>query len=207
RIPGPERIELVEIEQLLVRFDRGQPHPVEREQQNEHDDRQRQIKRDEAARHRLQIAHTLAVIIHRGRRRRARQHGFDIDGPGGQISHSTLPAATAAARAGLAPFAPKNLTQRRAAQSLDSPCCHLRRCSPNQEIMIAASRNGIIALEIAAPSPSCPAMIARWYDNVAIRWVALTGPPRVMAQINWKSVKVNSTENVITTAMIGVSSG
>src|ERR1700694_2939495 len=92
-------------------------------------------------------------------------------------------------------------------QSLFSPCCHLRRCRPNQEIMIAASRNGIIALEIAAPSPSVPPMIARWYDNVAIRWVALTGPPRVMAQISWKSVKVNSTENVITTAMIGVSSG
>jgi len=35
----------------------------------------------------------------------------------------------------------------------------------------------------------------------------LTGPPRVIAQINWKSVKVNRTENVITTAMIGVSSG
>ena len=26
-------------------------------------------------------------------------------------------------------------------------------------------------------------------------------------QINWKSVKVNKTENVITTAMMGVSSG
>src|SRR6266446_5967502 len=50
-------------------------------------------------------------------------------------------------------------------------------------------------------------MIARWYDKVAIRCVALTGPPRVIAQINWKSVKVNSTEKVITTAMIGVSNG
>jgi hypothetical protein len=37
--------------------------------------------------------------------------------------------------------------------------------------------------------------------------VALTGPPRVNAQINWKSVNVNSTEKVMTTAMIGVSSG
>ena len=35
----------------------------------------------------------------------------------------------------------------------------------------------------------------------------LTGPPRVIAQISWKSVKVNSTEKVITTAMIGVRSG
>src|SRR5215472_11494459 len=40
-----------------------------------------------------------------------------------------------------------------------------------------------------------------------MRCVALTGPPRVIAQMSWKSVKVNSTENVITTAMIGVSSG
>src|SRR5258708_38300939 len=62
--------------------------------------------------------------------------------------------------AGPAPFAPK-IKQRRGDQSLFSPCCHLRRCSPNQETMIAASRNGIMALEIAAPSPSWPAMIAR----------------------------------------------
>ena len=27
-------------------------------------------------------------------------------------------------------------------------------------------------------------------------WVALTGPPRVSAQMSWKSVKVNSTEKV-----------
>src|SRR3981081_916926 len=74
------------------------------------------------------------------------------------IRLSLLP--LAAARAGLVPFAPKT-PQRRMAQSLDSPCCHLRRCSPNQETMIAASRNGIIALEIAAPSPSWPAMMAR----------------------------------------------
>ncbi len=42
---------------------------------------------------------------------------------------------------------------------------------------------------------------------MAIRWVALIGPPRVITQISWKSVKVKSTEKVITTAMIGVSSG
>src|SRR3981081_1531572 len=74
------------------------------------------------------------------------------------IRVSLLP--LAAARAGLVPFAPKT-AERRIAQSLDSPCCHLRRCSPNQETMIAANRNGIIALEIAAHSPSCPAMMAR----------------------------------------------
>src|SRR5436190_4179823 len=71
-----------------------------------------------------------------------------------------LPAATCASARGACPFA--QTTERSDAdQSLFSPCCHLRRCRPNHETMIAASRNGIIALEIAAPSPSCPAMIAR----------------------------------------------
>ena len=64
-----------------------------------------------------------------------------------------------------------------------------------------------MAVAIAAPSPNAPPTIARWYDKVAIRCVALIGPPRVITQISWKSVKVNSTEKVITTAMIGVSSG
>ena len=32
-----------------------------------------------------------------------------------------------------------------------------------------------------------------------MRCVAFTGPPRVIAQMSWKSVKVNRTENVITT--------
>src|SRR5579875_1979434 len=50
-------------------------------------------------------------------------------------------------------------------------------------------------------------MIARWYEKVAIRCVALTGPPRVITQMSWKSAKVNSTENVMTTAMMGVSRG
>src|SRR5262245_38688697 len=42
---------------------------------------------------------------------------------------------------------------------------------------------------------------------VAISSVAPAGPPLVSTLISWKSVKVKSTENVITTAMIGVSSG
>ena len=108
RIPGPERIELVEIEQLLVRFDRRQTHPVEREQQDEHDDRQRQVKRDEAPRQGLQVAHALAMIVHRGRRRRARQHGFEIDRLRcGKISHWTLPAVTSGSTRGACPVRAK----------------------------------------------------------------------------------------------------
>jgi len=37
----------------------------------------------------------------------------------------------------------------------------------------------IIAVAIAAPSPRLPPGIARWNDSVAIRCVALSGPPRV----------------------------
>ena len=47
-----------------------------------------------------------------------------------------------------------------APQSLLPPACHLRRCRPNHETMIAASRNGTIAVEIAAPSPMRPPRIA-----------------------------------------------
>src|SRR5437588_6480737 len=85
-----------------------------------------------------------------------RTTGFDARSV---IRLSLLPFAHA--RAGLAPFAPMKERNGYRDQSFDSPCCHLRRCSPNHETMIAASRNGIIALEIAAPSPSCPAIIAR----------------------------------------------
>ena len=45
---------------------------------------------------------------------------------------------------------------------------------------MAASKNGTIAIEIAAPSPSAPPEIARWKDKVAIKCVAFKGPPRVM---------------------------
>ena len=47
------------------------------------------------------------------------------------------------------------------------------------DTMIAASRNGTIAVAIAAPSPRLPPEIARWNESVAIRCVALSGPPRV----------------------------
>src|SRR2546423_658760 len=55
--------------------------------------------------------------------------------------------------AGLAPLAAGKTGRAAPRQSLFSPCCHLRRCSPNQEINIAASRNGIIAVAMADPSP------------------------------------------------------
>ena len=40
------------------------------------------------------------------------------------------------------------------------PCCQARRCRPKYETMIAASRNGTIAVAIAAPSPRLPPEIA-----------------------------------------------
>src|SRR6266699_2105888 len=62
RRPGPERIEALEVEQLLVRLDRRERHPIEREQQHEENERERQIKRHEASRQRLQVAHALAMV-------------------------------------------------------------------------------------------------------------------------------------------------
>src|SRR6266446_10411781 len=94
RTQGPERVELVEIEQLLVWLHRCQRHPVEWKQQDDDDDRERQIKRHQPSRQRLQVAHALAVIVLCRRRRGARQHGLEVDGSGGQISHYSLPAAT-----------------------------------------------------------------------------------------------------------------
>ena len=73
--------------------------------------------------------------------------------------------------------------------------------------MIAASRNGTIAVDTAEPSPMREPRIAVLYDMVAMSSVDPAGPPLVSTLISWKSVKVKSTENVITTAMIGVSSG
>src|SRR5215470_11242450 len=58
----PEWIEAVEIEQLLVRFDRRQRHPVEREQEHDQDDRERQIKRDQPPWQSFEIAHAFGMI-------------------------------------------------------------------------------------------------------------------------------------------------
>ncbi len=75
RRPGPERIVAVEVEQLLVRFDGGERHPIEREQQHDQDHTERQIERDQPARQRLEIAHTFGMIGDRD----AGQHRFGAD--------------------------------------------------------------------------------------------------------------------------------
>src|SRR5256885_10589667 len=59
------------------------------------------------------------------------------------------------------------------------PCCQALRCRPKYENRIAARRNGTISIASAAPSPSAPPGIPRWNESVAIKWVALSGPPRV----------------------------
>ena len=83
-------------------------------------------------------------------------------------------------------------------------CCHFLRCSPNHEIRIAASRNGIIAGGDggALAQIADGALVAERGHQVG---VGVGGLAAGEHQISWKSVKVNSTENVITTAMIGVS--
>ena len=41
------------------------------------------------------------------------------------------------------------------------PCCQPRRCRPKKLIKIAPTKNGTIAIAIAAPSASCPPGITR----------------------------------------------
>ena len=94
RMHHPERVVGLHVDQLLVGFDRRQPHPVEREQQHDEDDEQRQIQRHQPARQRLQIAHALAVVA-------LRDGGGRFDGEpgigGGGLSHCRSPAAICAA--------------------------------------------------------------------------------------------------------------
>ncbi len=59
---------------------------------------------------------------------------------------------------------------------------------------------------MAAPSPIAPPAIARWYARVTKRWVALAGPPRVMVQTSWKSVKVKMAEKMVRMVVSGSSS-
>ena len=82
-------------EQLLVGFDGGQRHPVEREQQHEHDQPERQIERHQPPRQRFEIAHALGVI---GSRCRA-----DGLGAGEELSHCSLPAAISGTARGACP--------------------------------------------------------------------------------------------------------
>ena len=49
RAGGPERIVIAEIGELVVRLQRRDRHPVERKQEHEDEDRERQIDRHEAA--------------------------------------------------------------------------------------------------------------------------------------------------------------
>src|SRR5439155_1334005 len=48
----------------------------------------------------------------------------------------------------------------------------------------STARSGSVKPAIAAPSPSAPPGIARWYASVTKRCVALAGPPRVMVQLS-----------------------
>ena len=84
-------------EQLLVRLNGGQRHPVEREQQDDDDDPERQIKRDQAPRQRLQIAHADGVVVGSRRSCRSRQHRLEVEPLCGQISHCFHLAATCVA--------------------------------------------------------------------------------------------------------------
>src|SRR4029079_7325881 len=85
-------IDPVHVQKLVVRLYGGERHPVERKQQNQKDDRKRQIKRHQPARERLQIAHALAVV---GRRRKNRPRVGRLAGK--RVSHCFRPAATSAA--------------------------------------------------------------------------------------------------------------
>src|SRR5664279_85650 len=97
RIPGPEWIEALQIEQLLVGFDGGEGHPIEREQQHRQNNEQRQIERNEPPRQPLKIAHAFAVI---SGRRHAGKNLFRLSQLGSEhLSHCSPPAATCAAAA------------------------------------------------------------------------------------------------------------
>ncbi len=88
RPDDPERVVGIHVDELFVRFDGGQHHPVEREQQHDQDQRQRQPGRHHAARQRVEVAHALG--------------GVDQIGPGqlfrevARVSHCRCPAATCA---------------------------------------------------------------------------------------------------------------
>ena len=65
----PERAVVGVVGQLVVGFDRGDRHPVEREQQHEDEDRQRQVDDEDPPRQRVELLHADDVVD--GRRGRA----------------------------------------------------------------------------------------------------------------------------------------
>ena len=105
-------------EKLLVGFDGGQSHPVEREQQHQHDQPERQIKRHQPPRQRFEIAHAFGMI---GSRRRA--HRLCA---GEELSHCSLPAAIPTPRAGPAQFAASKNRSAAELSQCSLPCCHFR---------------------------------------------------------------------------------
>ena len=66
RVPRPERIVGVEIQQLIVRLHRCQRHPVKREEKHNHDDCERQIDIDETGRRAGEIAHAVGMVLRGG---------------------------------------------------------------------------------------------------------------------------------------------
>src|SRR6266540_4262575 len=78
----------------------------------------------------------------------------------------------------------------------DAPHGQASRRSATSAAQAMTKRNGSVNPAMAAPSPSAPPGIARWYASVTKRCVALPGPPRVMVQTSWKSVKVKMAEKV-----------
>ena len=124
RADHPERAILGVVGELVVGFDGGDRHPVEREQQHEHEQRQRQVDHQYPPRQRVELLHPDDVVGRRARRPRGCERVDDDLALGLGLLHQSA-----------------------------APCCHLRRCRPNQEIRMATSRNGIIAVAMAEPSP------------------------------------------------------
>ncbi len=87
----PERIVFVQVEKLLIRLDRGQRHPVEREKQDGHDYGERHIDRDEAARQAVEIGHAFGLAA--GANGFRRLHRFRDNARVWHINHRRLPAA------------------------------------------------------------------------------------------------------------------
>ena len=62
RVDDPPGIVGLHVDQLVVRFDAGQRHPVEREQQDDQEQDERQIDRDHLGVQALEVIHALALV-------------------------------------------------------------------------------------------------------------------------------------------------